>query len=64
MAKGMPYTPYTEQKLHRPVDVEPKTLTLMRGSTYKGDGKAAVLDLAAVIDEALGKPKRGAKRRS
>jgi flavorubredoxin len=57
MTKDMPYTPYTEQTLHRLADLEPKTLALMHGSSYRGDGRTAILDLAAVIKDALGKPK-------
>lgn len=59
LAKDMPYTPYTEQTLHRLADLEPKTLALMHGSTYKGDGRAALLDLTAIISEVLGKPNNG-----
>ena len=54
MANDMPYTPYTERTLLRLADLEPKTLALMHGSTYRGDGRTAILDLAAVIKDALG----------
>jgi flavorubredoxin len=53
MARDMPYTPYTDATLQRLAALEPRTLALMHGSTFKGDGRKAILDLAAVIEEAL-----------
>ncbi|HEV8642727.1 MAG TPA: hypothetical protein VGV13_16680 [Methylomirabilota bacterium] len=54
MAKDMPYTPYTEATLRRLAGLEPRTLALMHGSTFKGDGGKAILALAEVIKRALG----------
>jgi flavorubredoxin len=54
MAKDMPYTPYTDATLGRLAALEPRTLATMHGSSFRGDGKKAVLDLAGVIREALG----------
>jgi flavorubredoxin len=56
MAKDMPYTPYTDATLRRLADLQPQTLALMHGSTFKGDGGKAITDLASVIKETLGKP--------
>jgi flavorubredoxin len=56
MAKDMPYTPYTESTLQRLAALEPRTLAVMHGSSFQGDGRAAVLDLAAVIRELLSTP--------
>jgi flavorubredoxin len=56
LANDMPYTPYTDSTLRRLADLEPRTLALMHGSSFRGDGRAAILDLAGVIKEALGKP--------
>lgn len=56
MAKDMPYTPYTDETLRRLADLAPRTLALMHGSTYRGDGRAAILELAAFIKQTLGKP--------
>jgi len=53
MAKDMPYTPYTESTLQRLAALEPRTLAVMHGSSFRGDGRTAVLDLAAVITELL-----------
>jgi flavorubredoxin len=58
MAKDMPYTPYTDATLLRLAALQPRTLALMHGSTYRGDGGAAIRELAAVIADALG-PARG-----
>jgi flavorubredoxin len=53
MAKDMPYTPYTESTLQRLAALEPRTLAVMHGSSFQGDGRAAVLDLELVIRELL-----------
>ena len=54
LAHDMPYTPYTDATLRRLADLEPRTLALMHGSTYRGDGRTAILDLAGVIRSKLG----------
>lgn len=54
MAHDMPYTPYTESTLQRLAALRPRTLALMHGSTFKGDGEKAISELAAVIKETLG----------
>jgi flavorubredoxin len=54
LANDMPYTPYTDKTLRRLADLEPRTLALMHGSTFRGDGRTAILDLAGVIQEKLG----------
>ena len=56
LAKDMPYTPYTDSTLRRLAALEPRTLAVMHGSSFRGDGRAAILDLARVIKETLGKP--------
>jgi flavorubredoxin len=57
MAKDMPYTPYTDSTLLRLAHLEPQTLALMHGTSFRGNGQAAILDLAAVIKETLGEPR-------
>ena len=54
LAKDMPYTSYTDTTLQRLASLQPQTLGLMHGSTYRGDGQKAILDLATVIKETLG----------
>ena len=53
LANDMPYTPYTNATLHRLADLEPQTLALMHGTSFRGDGRRAILDLAGVIQEKL-----------
>ena len=59
MAKDMPYTPYTDATLLRLANLKPRTLALMHGSTYNGDGGKALADLAGVVKETLGRPDPG-----
>jgi hypothetical protein len=54
LAHDMPYTPYTDANFRRLADLDPSTLALMHGSTFRGDGRKAILDLAGVIREKLG----------
>ncbi len=55
MAKDMPYTSYTDSTLRRLAALEPRTLALMHGTSFRGDGREAILELATVIKEILGK---------
>jgi flavorubredoxin len=52
MSKDLAYTSYTDATLGRLADLEPSTLALMHGSTYRGDGRAAILELASVLAKA------------
>jgi flavorubredoxin len=54
LANDIPYTPYTDTTLHRLADLAPRTLGLMHGSAFRGDGRQALRDLAAVIGEVYG----------
>jgi len=53
-AKDMPYTPYTDATFRRLAALKPRTLGLMHGATYRGNGEQALLDLAGVVRETLG----------
>ncbi len=59
LAKDMPYTSYTNSTLRRLAALEPSTLAIMHGSSYRGECAKAILDLADVIDELLGAPDTG-----
>jgi flavorubredoxin len=59
MAKDMPYTPYTDSTLRRLAALAPTTLATMHGSSFRGDGQKALLDLAGVLKELLSKPEGG-----
>jgi len=54
LANDMAYTPYTDATLRRLAGLQPKTLALMHGSSYQGDGGAALGGLADVLRENLG----------
>lgn len=52
-ANYLPYTTKTEQILRRLADLKPKTIASMHGSTFIGDGEAALHDLAQAMKEVL-----------
>ena len=54
LAKDMPYTPYTDATLTRLAEFKPATLAVMHGSSFGGDGRQAILDLAGAVRELLG----------
>lgn len=53
LANDMPYTPYTNKTLLRLAELQPRTLAMMHGTSFRGDGRQAITDLAGVIKEAL-----------
>jgi len=52
-ANYLPYTNHTEQTLQRLASLRPRVLAAMHGSTFVGDGRDALGQLAAVIKEVL-----------
>ena len=58
-AKDMPYTPYTGSTLRRLAAREPRTLAVMHGSSFRGDCRKALLDLAEVMRDLLSTPEGG-----
>lgn len=50
-----PYTVTTERLMREMADLDPATLATMHGSSFRGDGRRALLDLASVMKEILGK---------
>ena len=54
LANDMPYTPYTDATFDRIAELAPKTLAAMHGSSWRGDGRRAVLELKTVIRDLLG----------
>jgi len=54
LAKDMPYTPYTDDTLRRIAALRPRTLAVMHGSSFQGDGAAAVERLARFIKSTIG----------
>jgi flavorubredoxin len=56
LANEMPYTSYTDSTLQRLAALEPQTLALMHGSSFSGDGRKAIHDLAVAIKETFDQP--------
>lgn len=54
LANYMPYTPQTDGILHRLADLNPRTLAIMHGSTYVGDGSQALRNLVQAMKENFG----------
>ena len=54
MAHDMPYTPNTDNTFRRLAALRPRTLALMHGSAFRGDGEKAILELASIIKQTLG----------
>ncbi|MCW5889327.1 MAG: MBL fold metallo-hydrolase [bacterium] len=53
-ANDLPYTPHTDATIARLAALAPRTLAVMHGSSYRGDGGRALRELGAVIAAALG----------
>jgi flavorubredoxin len=51
----IPYTVSTERLMRELGGLKPKTLAIMHGSSFRGDGEKAFLDLASVMKEVFGK---------
>ncbi len=54
LANDVPFTPYTRATLQRLADLNPEVLAIMHGSSFKGDGDKALLELDAILNEMLG----------
>ena len=55
LANYLPYCTLTDPTLKRLAALRPKTLATMHGSVYVGDGSQALLDLAGVFLDVLGR---------
>lgn len=54
LADYLPYTRNTDPIMQRLADLKPRTLAIMHGSSFSGDGEAALRSLAQVLKEVLG----------
>lgn len=54
LANSVPYTPKTDRILQGLAGLKPRTLAVMHGSTFVGDGERALRDLAVVLRETFG----------
>lgn len=55
LANYIPYTPNTDGILQSLAALQPKTLVLMHGSAYIGNGERALQQLAVIMKEKLGR---------
>jgi flavorubredoxin len=55
LANYIPYTHQTEGILHKLADLNPQTLAVMHGSSFTGDGAAALKGLAVTMRDVLGR---------
>ena len=56
LANYIPYTAQTEAILYRLAELNPQTLAIMHGSSFRGDGAQALRELAVVTREVMGPP--------
>jgi len=54
LAHDLPYTPLTDGALKRLAALKAQVLAPMHGSSFRGDARRAILDLAAALKEVLG----------
>jgi flavorubredoxin len=54
-ANYLPYSVHTDVILKRLAELNPKRCATMHGSTFEGDGRRALLDLADVMKQVLGR---------
>ena len=55
LAYYMPYTKHTDKTLQELADLSPKACATMHGSTFLGDGRRAIMDMAAMMKRTIGK---------
>src|SRR5262249_40519090 len=55
LANYVPYTPLTKRILHGLAALKPKTLAVMHGSRFEGDGAQALYNLATGLEDCFGK---------
>jgi flavorubredoxin len=54
LADYVPYSPRTDRAMRRLAELQPRTLAIMHGSTYVGDGERALHELNGVLREIVG----------
>lgn len=55
LLNATPYGSSTERHMARLAALQPRTLAIMHGSSFKGDGGNAIRNLALAMKEILGK---------
>ena len=54
LAEYVPYTPLTSQTLRKLADLQPRTLAIMHGSSFRGDAAGALRDLDVALRDVFG----------
>ena len=54
LAHDIPYTHHTDAMLHELAALAPRTLAIMHGASYRGDGGKVLEDFAGVLRETIG----------
>jgi flavorubredoxin len=54
LAHDIPYTNHTDAMLHELAALAPRTLAIMHGASYRGDGGKVLADFAGVLRETIG----------
>ena len=54
LAQAYPYSEKTDEQLKRIAALEPRTIAVMHGSSFSGDGGKAIEDLATAMKDVLG----------
>jgi flavorubredoxin len=57
LLNAIPYSSTTERQMTRLAELQPRTLAIMHGSSFAGDGGNAIRSLASAMKEVLGKEK-------
>jgi hypothetical protein len=55
LLNSSPYSLTTERQMAKLAALQPKTLAIMHGSSFAGDGGNAIRNLASAMKEVLGK---------
>jgi hypothetical protein len=55
LAEYVSYTPLTSQNLTKLAELKPRTLAIMHGSSFRGNGVRALQDLNAAFREVFGR---------
>jgi len=55
LAEYVPYTPLTSQNLTKLAELKPRTLAIMHGSSFRGDGARALQELNTALREVFGR---------
>jgi len=61
LADYLPYTPLTARIIERLAELQPRTLAVMHGSSFEGDGGAALREFGSALREVFGEKAAAAR---